>query len=366
LSAGGTRRVLSLTHLETGRRVPVEVPTVFGRSDEYYHYTDHDERSDRLRGDVTRRLAQLNYIKLSSDNQVSRTHGLINPELPGIADLNSTNGISLNHRPIPAHDGGDAGPAIIIEHSDRIQIGRQVFEVSLTNASSEALQVQVRNRRFGFVGSDRARKGRAREVKEFLTERKGFTIREAVGWPAIIANFYRLQSGAHAQGIAVCAIFADADGAELVLDGEAMPFAKLLPLLSNAGGRKVMILETTGDPAGCERLFASVAYEDTVLLTSTGPVLREINVEELIVPTLQSVEMRRVRESLDGHSPLAGAFDDAIDGIDALVDPETNILNVTWLEGYRGKLKVVFGTRGRNDDQALSHSLRLGSSTYRF
>ena len=74
--------------------------------------------------------------------------------------------------------------------------------------------------------------------------------------------------------------------------------------------------------------------------------------EELIVPTLRSQEMRQVRESLDGHSPLAGAFDDAIDGIDALVDPETNILNVSWIKGYEGKLKVVFGSRERNDDQA--------------
>lgn len=344
----------------------MEVPTVFGRSDEYYHYTDDDARGDRLREDVTQRLAQLNYIKLSSDNQVSRTHGLINPELPSIADLNSTNGVSLNHRPIPTHSGGDAGPAVIVAHSDRIEVGRQVFEVSLVEASSEALLVQVRNQRFGFVGSDQGRKARAREVKEFLTARKGFTVRDAIGWPAIIANCYRLQSNAHAQGIAVCAIFADADGAELVVGGEPMPFAKLLPLLSNVDGRKVIVLETRGDPAGCERVFESLAYEDTVLLTSTGPVLRESNIDDLVVPTLQSLEMRRVRESLDGHSPLAGAFDDAVDGIDALVDPETNILNVSWIDGYRGKLKVVFGTRERNDDEALSHSLRLGSSTFRF
>ena len=47
MSAAGRRRILSLTHLESGRKVPVEVPTVFGRSDEYYHYTEADERADR-------------------------------------------------------------------------------------------------------------------------------------------------------------------------------------------------------------------------------------------------------------------------------------------------------------------------------
>jgi hypothetical protein len=364
-SDSGDRKIVSLLHLESGRRVPVEVPTVFGRSDEYYHYTDDDDRHDRLRDDVAVGLSVLNYIKLSSDKQVSRTHGLIDPKLPSIADLNSTNGVQLNHRRIPTRSG-DAGPGVSLAHSDRLQIGKQIFEVSLLNSSSEALQVQVRNQRFGFVGSDFEGKDRAQEIKSFLVERKGFTMREAIGWPAIIANCYRLQQSAHPEGIAVCAILGEAQAADLAVRGEPMAFVKLLPLISNISGRKVIVLETEGDPSGLETVFESLAYEDTCLVTSTGKVNLEELESDLIVPTLQSLEVKRVRESVNGLPSLAGAFDDAIDGIDALVGAETNRLNVAWLKAYNGKLKVLFGKRERADDEALSHSLRLGSSTFRF
>lgn len=359
------RQQVSLTHVESGRRVPVEVTTVFGRSDDYYRYTDSDIRPERLRPDVVDEMAALNYIKLSSDDQVSRTHGMLDPAVPGVCDLNSTNGVQLNLRDIPKQEG-EAGPLVSISHSDRIQIGRAVFEVAVVQTSSAELEARVSERRQAFVGSDHKRRDRAVAVKEFLEERKGFTVRDAIGWRAVIANFYRLQQAAHDEGVALCALFADVHGTDLVMDAERMAFAKLIPLLNNVEGRKVVVLEAKGDPSACEELFEQMAYEDSVLITSTG-VAESLggDSEELIVPSMQSVEMRQLKESLDGGS-LAGAFDDAIDGVDAMLSPDTNILQVTWIATYEGKLKVTFGSREQGGDTALSHSLQIGSSTFRF
>ena len=52
--------------------------------------------------------------------------------------------------------------------------------------------------------------------------------------------------------------------------------------------------------------------------------------------------------------------------LDALISPGTNILKVEWVATYEGRIKVVFGTREQSEDMALSHSLRMGSSTFRF
>src|SRR5690606_2934426 len=96
-----TRRVLTLRHEGTGRVVPVEVVTVVGRNDTYYRYCEDDDRGDRLRPDVADGLAALNYIKISSDAGVSRTHGLFDPAGPTVCDLNSTNGTFLNMERLP-------------------------------------------------------------------------------------------------------------------------------------------------------------------------------------------------------------------------------------------------------------------------
>ena len=252
-----------------------------------------------------------------------------------------------------------------LSHNDRIQIGRAVFEASVTTPSEEELLVRAHAQRHGFVGSGLSGRVRAGEVGTFLSERKGFTVRDAVGWQAVIANLFRLQQSAHAEGIAVCAIFADISGPDLLLDGNSMNFSKLLPLLANIDGRKVLILEGRGDPSACETLFEAMAYEDSVMISSGGPAEDLSDSSDLIVPSLQSREMKRVRESLDGGS-LAGAVDDAVDGIDALISPGTNILKVAWIATYNGRIKVTFGSREQSEDHALSHSLRLGSSTFRF
>ena len=61
-------------------------------------------------------------------------------------------------------------------------------------------------------------------VKRFLEKHKGFEVRDAIGWRAIIANFYRLQQSAHSDGVALCALFADVHGTDLVQDGDRIAF----------------------------------------------------------------------------------------------------------------------------------------------
>ncbi|HBP21482.1 MAG TPA: hypothetical protein DEA08_27300, partial [Planctomycetes bacterium] len=116
-------RQVWLRHVSSGRRFLIEIPTVFGRSDAYYQYTSDDIRPDRLRPEVAEGLSVLNYVKLCSDDQASRTHGLLDPSVPALCDLNSTNGTFLNEREVPSRDG-EAGPLVTISDGDTLQIGR--------------------------------------------------------------------------------------------------------------------------------------------------------------------------------------------------------------------------------------------------
>jgi len=353
------RKRLVLRHSETGRRVPVEVPTVFGRSDSYYHYTQDDIRPDRLRTDVTEQLAALNYIKLCSDDQVSRTHGLIDPRIPAVCDLNSTNGTQLNDGDLPAR-AGEAGPLVTLADGDKVGVGRQLFEVSLTEVSEDQVRALVCKQRHAFVGTSRKHLDQAVGLKDYLGEQRGFEVRDAIGWQAVIANLYHLQSNADPDGLAVAGLVVDVRGYELLLDEEAMALAKLLPLLTAVPGRKVLVLACDGDPSSCEHYFASEAFEDMVLVTAPLGALVGSD-SSLIIPTLRS---RLLGD--DSDPALQDPVDNPLDGLSALIGEDTNILNVTWVERYQGQLNVVFGKKEHSDDQALSHSLRFGSSTFRF
>lgn len=348
-----------LRHVESGRLVPVEVPTVFGRSDSYYHYTTDDIRHDRLRTDVTQQLAALNYIKLCSDDQVSRTHGLIDPRIPAVCDLNSTNGTQLNDKDLPSR-AGEAGPLVTLANTDRVQIGNQVFEVDLTEVSEAQVKQQVCDQRHAFVACDKPDVEQAVGLREYLADQKGFQVRHAIGWQAVIANFYHLQSNADPEGVALAALVVEVKGYELLMGPESMAFAKLLPLMTAVPGRKILLLACDGDPSSVEHYFASEAFEDMVLVTAPLGALKGSD-SSLILPTLHS---RLLGDADEGE--IDAPVDNALDGLSALIGEDTNILNVTWVEKYEGRLKVVFGKKEHSDDHALSHSLRFGSSTFRF
>lgn len=359
-----TRKVLTLRHEATGRLVPVEVTTVVGRNDTYYRYTDTDERKDRLRGDVAEGLAALNYIKVSSDSQISRTHGVIEPTPAAVSDLNSTNGTFLNEQRLPTRKG-EQGPKVSIKHGDALLLGQQRFAVELWEVTTQELEARVASGRRGFIASDWSRLERAERIARHLEERKGFTMRPAVGWAAAIANCYHLQSSADADGVTVIGFSAEVNAGDLLFDKEPMSFAKVLPIIARIPGRKVVVLDVDGDPTACEHLFASNAYEDMLLIASVGgPPLESAEISLSVAIGTNSLD--GMKKSAAGDEGLRGAFDDAVDGLDALLSPDTNVLAVDWLKSYHGRLKVTFGGRLREDDSWLSHSLRMGSTTFRF
>lgn len=358
------RKVVTLQHEGTGRLVPVDVVTVIGRSDTYYRYQDSDVRGDRLNPNVAANLAALNYIKVSSDSQVSRSHGLVDPAGPAVSDLNSTNGTLLNEKRLPTQYG-EAGPRMLVKHGDVLVLGQQRFTVDVQEVTDEQVEERVRAGRRGAFATDWSRLVRAERIARHLEERKGFTMRTSVGWAATIAYLYHLQSSAPADGVVVVGFTADVRADDLLFDGQPMSFRKLLPLIEKIPGRKVTVLDVDGDPTTCEQLFAIQGYEDMLLVSCAGG--ESVPPSSALVGTIGTSAMDLIHKSVSGESAgLRGAFDDVVDGLDALLPADSNVLAVDWLKSYRGRLKVVFGERTRDDEQWLSHSLRFGSTTFRF
>lgn len=352
------RRVMSLLHLGTGRRVPVEVVTVFGRNDCYYRYSAEDERADRLRA-AEEGLAALNYVKISTDSQVSRTHGLVDPTIPGICDLNSTNGTFLNGQPL-AQRYGTTGPMQRLQDRDHLLIGRQEFLVEQAQLTGAELSARVRRGRVAVVASDARGEARAAPLRELLAGRKGFALEPVYDWQSLGEALNRMRGRANDEGIAVCAVTAAVSGRELWLQGVKYDFLLLLTLFDALQGRKVMVLEVLeGDPSTVAQAFGQLAYEDSVLVVSRpGAAAAEdddglATGAELIRPVEESSE--RPPEGLAGREAL-----------ERLVADETNILEVSWTGGHPFGSQVVFGTRARGDGTSVSHSLRLGSTTFRF
>lgn len=343
-----------LRHVTSNRRIPVEVPTVFGRSDHYYEYTENDIRPERLRPDVAQGLSALNYVKLCADDQASRTHGLLDPSQPALCDLNSTNGTFLNDREVPSRQG-EAGPLVKVNDGDRVTIGRQTFSVELRDMGEAEIVQEVGKARYAIVAASPSQSQAAELTEAFLRENKGCNVRRVADPDLLYAGMSRLTEVVPEDGMAVIVLIAECRGYQLQLAGAERAFPEFLSQLSNVPGRKVLAIAAEGDPTACEHYFQSEAYEDMVLLT--GPQAAMLQGSELIVPTLQSKLL--LEKGL-------GEVENPLDGLDALLAEKTNILQVGWIDQFRGPLKVTFGSRKRPDDMGLSHSLRLGSSTFRF
>jgi len=351
-------RKLHLRHVESGRRVPVEVPTVFGRSDHYYRYTEKDARAERLRGDVMDGLAALNYIQISDDDKVSRTHGLLDPRVPALCDLNSTNGTLLNGKALPERSG-EAGPLVSLISGDQVRVGRQEFFVEVDSLSEVQLAASVHAERHGVLAGLAADAPILEGFDSLLAARRGFRLLAAADWAAVIEGLYGLRARANAEGLSVFVLSAGVQAEQLLLGEEGLPFPTLLTLLQAVPGRKVMCLVAEGDPSSFERAFVSRGYEDMLLLT--GP--RGALTEEGIECTLGALDLRQ-EELRTGR--IEAAPDSLLRALDRLIPATSNILNASWVGELGEALKVVFGARTHGDEQLLSHSLRLGSSTFRF
>src|SRR5204863_4487001 len=115
-----------------------------------------------------------------------------------------------------------------------------------------------------------------------------------------------------------------------------VPFSRFVRFLSTVQGRKVLVLEAEGDPTACERVFADTATEESLLLTSPGELTLD-GVEDLD-PGPTTTRVGGVHASIGGRDRgLRGAFDTALDGIEALVPADSNELSLDWLEGYTGR-----------------------------
>ena len=355
------KRVVTLYHGASGREVPVEVVTVFGRNDRYYRYTDADQRPDRLHADAVEDLAAHNYVQVSSDDQISRTHGVIDPTQPGVCDLNSTNGTSLNGTLLPRRQGRE-GPMVTVEDGDQIELGRQTFRVQVRELEAEAVVDEAQQARCGWVGAAADQAARSTRLAVFLHERKGLAARRVTDWPGVIQASYALQEEASANGLVVCALVCAVRGQSLLLGDADMPLDRLLAVLQAIPGRKVLALEVDGDPTSCERLFESTAHEDMILLTS--PLEASLAIDDDFENTAGTLQVDQLRQSVSGERP--GSHDDVVDGLDALIQADSNILMVSWIAGYEGRVRVTFGTRADPEDHAISHSLRFGSTIFRF
>lgn len=343
-----------LRHVTSNRRIPVEVPTVFGRSDHYYEYTSSDIRPERLRPDVAAGLSALNYVKLCADDQASRTHGLLDPSQPALCDLNSTNGSFLNEREVPSRKG-EAGPFVTVNDGDRVTIGRQTFAVELRDLGEAEIVQEVGKARYAIVAAGLNQSLAAELTEAFLRENKHCNVRRVSDPDNLYNGLNRLVEVVPEDGMAVIVLLAECRGYQLTIAGSERAFPEFVTQLSQVPGRKVLAIAADGDPTACEHYFESEAYEDMVLLT--GPQSAMLEGSDLIVPTLQS-KLLLEKGLGDVANPL--------DGLDALLAERTNILQVAWIDTFRGPLKVTFGSKKRPDDMGLSHSLRLGSSTFRF
>lgn len=354
------KRLLTLLHLETGRRVPVEVVTVFGRNDCYYRYSAEDERPDRLLA-AEEGLAALNYVKISTDSQVSRTHGLLDPTIPGICDLNSTNGTFVNGQPL-VQRYGTTGPMQRLQDRDHLLLGRQEFLAELEHFSGAELSARLRRGRVAVVCSDARGESRAAPLRELLAGKKGFSLETVSDWPGLGEALTRLRSRAHEEGIAVCVVVGAVAGRDLVCQAVRFDFLLLVSLFDGLPGRKVLLLEALeGDTSTCEQAFAQLAYEDMVLIVA-GPA-REDGFQDDGLST--GAEL--IRPVGGAARPSAGAPRPAgREVLERLVAAETNILEVSWTgQGLEG-VRIVFGSRSRGEGTSISHSLRLGSTTFRF
>ncbi len=369
-SRATSRATVFLQHVSTNRLVPVEVPTVFGRSPDYYRYDGGDERPDRLE-DQVETLGRLNYIQLTEDGQVSRTHGLVDPGSPEVADLNSTNGTLVN---------GDHMFRVptrrALADGDEIAVGRSRFRVVVRRESDDEVRERVGAQRHALVahavadenGDGARHRRRAARVHRHLLERKSFvdrSIREGGG--PFLGGLRALREDAHEDGVAVISIHASGDGNSIDFGDEKMAFDWIVEAAAGIPGRVVLILDLDEDPTRFERAFADRAWENMILLSVVG----EVDLDDSVPGTGRCSHIMRVaHDSMCGKGP-AGVLDDAVDGIEALIPADTNRLDVDWVASYRGRLNVVVGERvprapDRIASSPVSHSIRMGSSTFLF
>jgi pSer/pThr/pTyr-binding forkhead associated (FHA) protein len=326
-------QLLHLFQPDTQRRLRVEVPTVFGRSGAFHRYTDEVRISDQEEA----QLARFDYVEITGDNYISRTHGVLHPDSLTIQDLNSRNGTQVNGTLIKT-TRGKAGPPHALKAGDVLKVGKLHFVVQLDAAGENSFCGQLARDRHAILGPIGA-KDLAR-LETFLSERKRCQSRQVTGWEQLKRGITDLSVSPSPMGITVVGLVAEPLGEQLRLGDDTVDVGMLLAQLNRVPGSKIVALQATGDPSGCEAIFRDLAYQDTILLTSNVPMSGGLEVD--LEPDLCTAPKEGLRRAVKQG---AGTYDSVIDGLDALLRPLTNVLEVDWVQGYEGALRLVVGTQ---------------------
>jgi len=343
----GEVQLLVLYELRERRRIRLEATTVFGRSRKLFRYPDDENRFSEQ--DASE-LERLDYVRLGDeDHWVSRTHGVFEPKTFSIRDLNSMHGIRVNGRLI-ARTPGHPGPPHALESNDRIRLGRTEFVVRVERVGAEDLLKQLSRARTAFVAPHTD--AEVQELGAFLNQRKRFTVCPFSEWAKLLEELHELRYQTGGFGVLVVALAVEPLGGDRMKIGdEVVSLDALMFTLANLQGSKVLALQCRADPTGLEHTFRELAFQDTILLTSSVSPQAALDPDAL-EPDMGTVPRDALRQSV---AQGTGVFDTIVDGLDALVRPDSNVLHVDWVEHYRGALKLVVGTR----EQVQDHEVML-------
>lgn len=347
----GNVQMLFLLERRSGRRLRLEVPTVFGRHRCFFTYPE--EAQPRFSADDARRLMKLDFVEISGDESVSRTHGVLDPTGPVVRDLNSKNGIAVGSQRVATTPGRE-GPAHLLRNGDVVKVGGLRFVVELESAGQNSLcDWLARDRRAFVVPGDSPE---AAQVEAFLRERKRFRAGLKRDWGDLAAELASLGHGTSTQlGLIVIGLVARPEGDRLHVGGGSFSVADLVNVTAHVPASKVIALQAEGDPTRVEEAFKDCAFQDMVLVTST-------------VPTHSGVIAPLENESMSALPPVRerrahAAYHSVLDGLDGLIRPDSNVLDLEWLRTYEGALHVVVGTRLQPSDRELELSYRLPDPT---
>ena len=345
------RQLLFLFHPPSGRRIRVEVPTVFGRSHQLHVYSP-DER--RFSPEDALRLAKLDWVEISGDLKVSRTHGVLDPAGPVVRDLNSANGVYVNGRAIERAPGRE-GPPHRLQRGDTLTVGELQFVVEIDRAAEQTLNEWLALDRHAFLAPADALE--VASLDAFLSERKRFHTRSRLTYTELEAELEAMAEGPSERlGIVVLALSASPEGPWLRVGrsreqggaGEQLlDMAGVVATLAALPGTKVLALQAAGDPATCEQAFRDHAFQDMVLVTSTVP--SHAGLLDPVEDAMCTPPVPRLAASVAGRGALLGAYHAVLDGLDGLIRPDSNVLDQSWLDGYEGALRVVVGGRLHTD-----------------
>lgn len=374
----------ALKHVHSNKLIPLRVDgvTTFGRAEQFHDYNALG--SKRWSAELKETLETCDYVMISANTFMSRTHGKIlhvaDSDTLIYQDLNSTNGTVLNGAPMMRTEGtmrlakslrqNEDLPTAMVGDGDVLKLGRDEFKVvMIRNVTAE---VAARRAALLVDGTGRDRRESFKITLNLLAT-KGF-IKERVGLVDANAESIKDTYGrsrralmsdlANSTGFSVIYLKAPVvDGVLKIGDYPAETPQSLLQWLDWTPGSKVVVLQSDGDLSAFEEAFEKEAYQDSLLIRYQGleePELDEIGLNSLC----ESFKKDRVSGTF-----RIGNQDTPDDILNALIPPDRPNLRVDALEPYTKKdldrIKLIIGTNLREDDSygGVLHSLSFAAGS---